>query len=183
MAGKHTGIFEATSDLKILKFLCENTGSDFTGRDIQEVTGISRVGVFLSMRELISQGFAKKQLRGRMGIYSLDMQNSAVKQFKALLNIMETGKALGKLKPVSVSVTLYGSCARGEDTQNSDIDIFVITHDPENVKEVLSKIKLKRKLQAVIKTPVEMVVFREKETLYLNEVERGIKLWEERDKR
>jgi predicted nucleotidyltransferase len=181
MAEKQVELLEGTNALKAFKFLCEHTGRDFMGSDIQKATGISRVGVFLIMRQLIKEGFVKIEKRGRLGLYSADYTNPAVKQFKVLINVIEIQKKLMKIADMSISIILYGSCARGEDTADSDIDIFIETHDPDSVREALKNVKLKRKLQSVIKTPVEMVVFREKEAVYINEVNRGIKLWEKRD--
>ena len=181
MAKKMADLFEGTNAIKTLKFMCVNSGMDFTGSSVQKATGISRVGVFLAMRQLIRQGFIKKETRGNLGIYSADTSNPAVKQFKALMNTLELKGAIEKLKMHAISITLYGSCARGEDTINSDMDIFIVTHDADDIKVVLKGIKMKRRIQAVIKTPVEMVTFKQKEALYYSEVTRGIKLWEERD--
>lgn len=178
---KPAAIFEGTNTMKTLKFMCENSGMDFTGSDVQKALGISRVGVFLAMRQLIKEGFVRNHARGKLGIYSADLSNPAVKQFKVLINIMELKGMVEALKDRVISITLYGSRSRGEDMSDSDADIFIISHNPENTREILKKMKIKRKIQAVIKTPVDMVSFKQKEAVYSNEVARGIKLWEERD--
>jgi len=181
MVKKAVNLLEGTNALKVLKYLCENSGKDFTGSAVQKPLGISRAGVFLAMRQLIREGFVKNETRGNTGIYSAEGSNPAVKQFKILMNIVELKGVVEKLGPHMISATLYGSCARGEDMADSDMDIFIISHDPDRVREILKKIKLKRKIQAVIKTPVETADFKQKEALYSREVERGIIVWENKD--
>jgi predicted nucleotidyltransferase len=181
MSIKAVNLLEGTNALKTLKYLCENSGRDFTGSAVQKALGISRAGVFLAMKQLIKEGFVKNEIRGNTGIYSADASNPAVKQFKIMMNIVELNGTVEKLCRHMISATLYGSCARGEDMADSDMDIFIISHDPDRVREILKKIKLKRKIQAVIKTPVETAGFKQKEALYAREVERGVILWEERD--
>lgn len=181
MSKKIGNLFEGTNAMKTLKYLCENSGKDFTGSAVQKAIGASRAGVFLAMKQLINEGFVKNEAKGNLGIYSADTSNPAVKQFKTLMNVMELKSIVEKLKAHATSTVLYGSCARGEDMADSDMDIFIISHDPDRVREILKSIKLKRRIQAVIKTPVEMADFKQKEALYAGEVERGIILWKERD--
>jgi predicted nucleotidyltransferase len=91
------------------------------------------------------------------------------------------GPVIGILKKISKSAILYGSCARGEYDAASDLDLFIMSHEPVAVREAISRFKYGRKIQAVIKTPFEMAGFKEKEKLYYSEVSRGIIIWEERD--
>jgi len=75
---------------------------------------------------------------------------------------------------------LYGSYSRGENDPASDIDLFILSKDPEATKDALSSLKTKQKLQTVIKTATEMASFKESEKVFMQEVERGIVLWEEK---
>ena len=87
---------------------------------------------------------------------------------------------IAKLKNLCKKAVLYGSISRGEDYPESDIDIFILTTNPEVVKNSLLSAKIKRKIQAVIKTPSEMPDFREKEEVFYKEIDRGIVLWEDK---
>ncbi|MEW6042214.1 MAG: nucleotidyltransferase domain-containing protein, partial [Elusimicrobiota bacterium] len=57
-----------------------------------------------------------------------------------------------KLKPISSKIILFGSSCRGENTSDSDIDLLIISHNKDKIKEFISKMKSKRKIQAVIRT-------------------------------
>lgn len=49
------------------------------------------------------------------------------------------------------------------------------------MKDAVSSIKTKQKIQAVIKTATELDSFKESEKVFMQEVERGIVLWEEKE--
>ena len=78
-------------------------------------------------------------------------------------------------------IILYGSVSRGEDTPDSDVDLFIVSSNPERVSLILKKKMTGRKIQAVIKTPSEIPDFSEKEKVYYHEIQKGIVLKEDRE--
>jgi predicted nucleotidyltransferase len=174
-------IFSATNSLKVLSCLAERPGKELFGSQIQKLTGISRGGVYLALGELIRQKLVSTIKRGRYLSYAIIYNDSAIKQFKVLKNVLALRPLVSKLKGYSRKIILYGSYARGENDFASDIDLFILSKDPEATKEAISSIKTKQKIQAVIKTAAEMASFKESEKVFLQEVERGIVLWEEKE--
>ncbi|MBF0254616.1 MAG: nucleotidyltransferase domain-containing protein [Candidatus Omnitrophica bacterium] len=76
-------------------------------------------------------------------------------------------------------MVLFGSCSRGENTENSDIDLFVMTHGtPEAIHDAVKKSAKHLKLQLVIRNPQEYAGMQAQERLFVSEIERGITLWE-----
>ena len=80
-------------------------------------------------------------------------------------------------------IVLYGSCAQGTDTSQSDFDLFVVTNNKENAADIVSGFNLSKgfenlRIQPVIKTPIELLQAGESEKAFIEEVERGIVLWE-----
>ena len=73
---------------------------------------------------------------------------------------------------------LYGSCSKGTDTHESDIDILVITHAKTEATRLTHAIKFNRRIQWVIKTPQEYIVLNNKEPVFAEELGTGIILWE-----
>ena len=174
-------IFSATNALKVLSFLADNPGKELLGSDIQKATCLSRAGVYIALRELIKQKLVFKTRRGKFLLYSVAHDDPVVRQFKILNNILSLTSLISRLKPLSKKIILYGSASRGEDDQKSDIDLFILAKDPQAVKEPLSSIKMKRKIQAVIKSPSELADLKEEDVTFYNEVDRGITLWEEKE--
>ena len=180
LKNSNTGILNATIQLKILSYLADNPGKEVLAREIVNATDISRGGVYLALKELIRQKFVSISKRGRFLFYSIIYNDSAVRQFKVLRNVLALRPLLLKISPFSRKVILYGSYARGENDPSSDIDIFIVAKDPESVKDVISGIKIKQKIQAVIKTASEIAEFESDEKIFMQEVDRGIVLWEEK---
>lgn len=181
MKKRSTNIFEATNSLKILCFLAANPEKEFFGSEIQKALGISRMGVYLALEILQRQKLVIKYVKGKFLSYSVDYSNSIVKQFKILNNIVSLEKLLQSLRSISKQIVLYGSVGRGEDRVDSDIDLFILTVDLEAVKKKIPGFCLKKRVQAVIKTPSEWIEFKDKEPVFYDEVSHGVVLWEAKE--
>lgn len=177
---KTIDIFDATNSLKVLSYLAQHPGKEFLNSEIQKAISASRIGVYFTLKDLVRQGLVLQEKRGKFLFYRIVSDNVVVKQFKVLKNVLALRPLVSKLKSSSRKITLYGSYSRGENDPSSDIDLFILTKDPEVTKDVISSIKTKQKIQAVIKTASEMASFKESEKVFMQEVDRGIVLWEEK---
>jgi predicted nucleotidyltransferase len=88
-----------------------------------------------------------------------------------------------ELKNASNRIVLYGSCAQGIDTSESDVDLFVVSNNKDKVLEAINNFKFPRgfediRIQAIVKTPVELLEMKGPEQAFIGEVERGTVLWE-----
>jgi predicted nucleotidyltransferase len=178
---KTIDVFGATNSLKVLSYLAENPGKEFLCSEIQKATSISRAGAYIAFGELVRQNLVSKAKKGKMLFYSIIYDDSAIKQFKVLKNVLALRPLVIKLKPLSKKMVLYGSTGRGENDPSSDIDLFILSQEPEAVKKTMASIKTRQKIQSVIKTPSELADFRDKEKIYYAEVDRGIVLWENKE--
>jgi predicted nucleotidyltransferase len=174
-------VFEATNSLKVLAFLAKNPGQEFLSSEIQTAVSVSRAGAYLALQDLTRERLVIKEERGRFHLYSVNYENSIVRQFKVLMNVILLEPLILKIQQVSVRIVLFGSASRGEDTSSSDIDLFVLSMDPETIKELLTSFKTERKIQPIILAPTEWPDFREREKVFFEEIEKGIVLWEGKD--
>jgi len=174
-------IFGATNSLKVLSYLAEHPGKEFLSSEIQKAISISRAGVYIALGELTRQNLVSKAKKGKLLFYSIIYDDSAIKQFKILKNILALRPLVSKLKLLSKKIVLYGSTSRGENDPTSDIDLFILSQKPEEAKKMIAFIKTRQKIQSVIKTPSELADFKGKEKTYYTEVDRGIILWEEKE--
>jgi len=177
---KAIDIFGATNSLKVLSFLADNAGKEFLGSEIQKAVRISRAGVYIALGELSRQHLVSKVNKGKFLFYSIIYDDSAIKQYKVLKNVLALRPLISRLKTSSKKVILYGSTSRGENDPDSDIDLFIVSKEPEDTKQIIDSFKSKQKIQAVIKTPSDIADFKEHEKVYLAEVDRGITIWEEK---
>jgi predicted nucleotidyltransferase len=171
--------FIATNTLKVLSYIVDNPGEEFLCGEIQKATSISRAGVYLAVKDLEKAGFISKCKKGKQLFYTASYNDPVIKQFKVLKNVIGLRSLVSKLKDSCKSIRLYGSASRGENDPKSDIDLFILTQSPEEVKETIISMGMRFKIQAVIKTPAEFSEQKEKESVYYREVDRGITLWED----
>ncbi|MGB7295890.1 MAG: nucleotidyltransferase domain-containing protein [Candidatus Aminicenantales bacterium] len=174
-------IFEATNSLKVLTFLAKNPGQEFLSSEIQKAVGISRAGAYLALQELLKEQLVIRAEKGRFHLYSVNYGNPIVRQFKILINVMLLESLIFKIQPYATRIILFGSGSRGEDAASSDIDLFILSKDPENIRELLASFKTDRKMQPIILAPTEWPDFKEREKVFFEEIEKGIVLWEEKE--
>lgn len=130
------------------------------------------------MKDLKRENLVLKQKIGKSFLYFVSANSLFIKQLKILKNISALSPLLKKLIPLSSKINLFGSAARGENDEESDFDLFILTNNKEAVVSVLSKSK--RKLQPIIKNQIEWVELEKKDPIFFNEVERGITLYDEK---
>ncbi len=170
--------FSSTIDQKILDFLSRNPQEGFYSAQIAFETDLSKGGTNQSLHKMAREGLLKTEKKGRMVFYRADPKSPLVKQYKILKNISILQSVIDKLKALSERVILFGSCAQGEDTQESDMDIFVVSEKKERARDIVLSARLKRKVQLVIKTPQQYLGLDKKEPAFYREVRKGIVLWE-----
>ena len=61
------------------------------------------------------------------------MRNFLLRELKILLTLLEIDPFILRLKEISSRIILFGSCAAGEDTIESDIDIFIESDNKRKV--------------------------------------------------
>ena len=119
-----------------------------------------------------------------MYFYSIDSSTATVIEFKKIINLILIEPLVEELKKKMANrIVLYGSCALGTDTSESDLDLFVVSNSKEDVSNAISNFKLPRgyediHIQSVIRTPVELLEGGESERTFIEEVDRGVILWE-----
>jgi len=172
-------IFISSGTQKVLDYLV-NQNNWKIAKEIQRNISLSKAGVNLSLNKLLKLGLIKKEQKGKTYLYRVN-SSSIIKQFKVLENVIGCFSLTEKLKLVSQKIILFGSASRGENLPNSDIDLFVVTHNPEEVKKIIEKDKLKDKLQPIIRSPLEYTNLEKKDPVFYQEIERGIILWEKEE--
>lgn len=171
--------FSSTIEQKILDFLCQNPAASFYGAEIALHTLLSKGGTNQTLRQMSQKGLLKTEQKGRMIFYSVDPKSATVRQYKILKNVSFLEPLIEPLKEFSERIVLFGSRALGEDTQESDIDLLVVSGQKEKVKSLIySQSRLKDKIQLISKTPQEYMGFDKKEPVLYEEIKKGIVLWE-----
>jgi len=166
------------SELKVLNYLTlDEDGAEFVSQIARDI-GISKGEVSKAVKVLKQGGFLETELKGRNMICSVKRTSRLNQKLRIAFNLLEVMSKLEALKKYASKIVLFGSCAQGEDTSKSDIDIFVIAKDKIKLNKAVQKIKFSRTAQWVVKTPQEYVVLNTKDRTFAAEINRGIILWE-----
>jgi predicted nucleotidyltransferase len=178
----HTYII-ATNNQKVPSLLAKFSDQEFYEREVSRRLGISSGSANRALNELFSSGAVVRRQEGKMYFYSIDSSNAAVVELKKIVNLMLVEPLAEDLKKISSRIVLYGSCAFGTDTSESDIDLFIVANKKKEAANVIGDFRPPKgyeniHIQAVIKTPVELLEGGESERSFMEEVERGIVLWE-----
>ena len=179
---KVKNILFATNSQKVLNFFLDNPTKEFVGKDlVKNKLGISRSGIYYALKELSKDGFLHEYVNGWMHFYSLNHKNIIVKQLKVLKTMVEIRPLIERLKKFSSKIILFGSISRGESVKDSDIDLFIITHNKKAIEKEVSKFKSKRKIEIVKKTELEYVEMKKRTPVFFEQINKGILLWEAED--
>ena len=172
-----------TVNQKVLSFLAKFSDDEFYERQVARSLDIAYGSANRSLNQLYSTGAIKRRQEGKMFFYSIDASNPSVIEFKKLVNLLLLEPLVESLQKIASRIVLFGSCAQGTDTSQSDFDLFVVTNNKENAADIVNGFNLSKgfenlRIQPVIKTPVELLQVGESEKVFIEEVERGIVLWE-----
>lgn len=173
----------STINQKVLSLLAKFSDQEFYEREVARKLGISTGSANRALNELFSSGVVSRRREGKMYFYSVDSSNAALTEFKKMVNLMLVEPLVEELKKISSRIVLYGSCALGTDTSESDLDLFVVSNSKEDVSNVISNFRFTRgfeniHIQSVTRTPVELLEGGESERTFIEEVDRGVVLWE-----
>lgn len=146
-------LFGNPNNVKILRHLILYPSPVITGRGIARELGMSHATCIRSLNSLVNTGFLIRKRVGNSATYEVakdsamytDILEPAFRAEAGLLQRLVDALMAG-IKGKVLSVYLFGSVARGEDTLSSDVDILVLIRrqaDKHAVETVIEKNKEK----------------------------------------
>jgi len=134
-------LFSTSQRIKILEAVIFRTDS-VSVNNIASQLGLSKGLISKYFQILLKEQILKKK-KGKLVV----ADNASVKAVKILLNVRRIDTRIFGKYPFVTAVGLYGSCARGENTEDSDVDLWVRVKDVDDTKiasltsEINKKIK------------------------------------------
>ncbi len=171
----------STSQSRVLGFLSDHLGRSFYEQEIVAHTGVSRSAVNLATRSLHQGGLLLREQRGRMNFYSADDHHPYVRQFKVLGTVAHLEPLLRALRPLARRVILFGSCAQGTNTADSDVDLFIQASDRGPLMDAIRHCQVGWPIQPIVVNSQELAAMKEREPAFYTQVQRGIVLWKAND--
>ena len=173
----------STNYQKILKFFVLHPGQSFYEREVAKKAGLSPSSTHYGLVRLHRGGLISRKQNGRMCFYSIDKSSPYLKEFKVLANLLLIEPLVERLKGLSHKIVLFGSWAEGADTEDSDIDLFIVSSEREKVLSVVNKFSYSaklgnRKIQPIVRRPEDLLKRDKRDKVFLEQVEKGKILWE-----
>ena len=165
------------SEQIILKYFATHSGATLYESEIAKNTKVSIGSTNQSLKGLLKKEMVCLEKKGNMNFYSLNLDDLLVRQFKVTQTIAELNGLITKLKPLSKRAILFGSCAEGIDTQNSDIDLAIVSQEEENVRKLIKKQRIAREIQVLIFKSNDFLALAEKDKPLYERIQKGIVLW------
>ena len=168
-------LFGNKNIMRLLDFFISNPEKEFSQIKIKNKTNLSKATLTKWLRKLESEGSINVREEGVSKLYELNKNDLIIKYLKIINNIIKL-KDIRKLNnKYNIKIYLYGSAARGEDTEDSDIDLLIIGKlKKENIINEINKIseKINKKIKIEIFTPLEWSNLSMKDRAFYERVEK-----------
>ena len=144
---------------KVLKVFLDSPLEEFGLRETSRKAGISPASVLNYLKGLEKESFIKKIKKKRNPVYIAQRDNENFKFYKkiAVLEELHSSGIVDELwqKTAPEAIILYGSYAKGEAVDNSDIDLFIIS---KNAKKTISDYKIDEKYAKIIGKEIHIII-------------------------
>ncbi|MFH0799020.1 MAG: nucleotidyltransferase domain-containing protein [Pseudomonadota bacterium] len=168
----------STPKLRVLDFLLQHPDLELNDTEITaRIKGVERSAVNMSLRELARMGLVERAARGNMAMNRL-IESPFVHALKIASNLMLVQDLVERLKPQSSRIILFGSRAMGDNTSESDSDLFVVSDEAAAVMKIARKFEHEEKLQIVVKSNAEWLSLPQDDGVLYETIRRGILIWE-----
>jgi predicted nucleotidyltransferase len=168
-------LFRRSSFILIIG-LGRNYSNKFHVRDLARSLHYDVSMISKNLKQLEEVGLVTHEDVGNLVFYQANMKSVLLRHMKICLTLLELTDLIRDLDQVITNSILYGSCAKGEDTDESDIDLFLETHDKEAVQKILTRHrkKITREMSPIVSTPDETYRLKTKDKILFNNIQQGI---------
>jgi predicted nucleotidyltransferase len=166
------------SSLMLITALGRNYSNKFHVRDQARSLHYDVSMISKNLKQLEEVGLVTHEDVGNLVFYQANMKSVLLRHMKICLTLLELTDLIRDLNQVTTNSILYGSCAKGEDTYESDIDLFLETHDKEAVRKILARHQRKctREMSPIVSTPDETYQLKTKDKTLFDNIQQGIHL-------
>lgn len=164
--------------IRLLTYLGRHPLDEFYTKKLAGEINASVSGCHTALAGLLEDNLVVRRKEGGNVYWKANMENPSLRSFKVFRNIQQMRGIIDALMDVASQVVLFGSCATGEDTHRSDIDLMVVTNETEQVAVMLRGVHVDgRPVSPIILTPSRLLDKKEEDRALYDEVRGGMILW------
>jgi predicted nucleotidyltransferase len=164
----------------ILSYLSRRSSSENYASAIATELRLAMGSVHRILRDFEAWGLVRSRRVGKTVLFEMDKMSPMVKSFRVFDNLLELDPLFVQIKPISRRGILFGSCSRGEDSDQSDVDLLVEV-DEDLKRDVLQRIAdfpISREIRPILLNTVEFMEMEKSDKVFYTEVMKGIEVWE-----
>jgi predicted nucleotidyltransferase len=166
--------------IAIIELLASDPLSSHYQREIAKKAGVSVGKTNQILKALEEEEVVLKARVGKVDLYRYNLQSPLARLLKILFSLYEIGGLIKNLRNKSNRIILYGSCAEGSDTKESDVDLLVVSDEKQGTERTIRNEarSIERTVSPIILTPLEFSGLKQKDSAFYEQVSRGMTLWE-----
>lgn len=168
------------SALRLLVHLGRQYTRQFHVRDLARLLGYDVSMISKNLKELEAMGLVTREDVGSLVFHRANMDSVLLRHMKICFSLLELNHLVREIAPVASNIILYGSCATGEDTIESDIDLFIETTDRDVAARIVDACSrtVQRPLSVIVATPAELYAMKTNDRALYASIQQGIVLKE-----
>jgi len=138
--------------LRVLLLFFNEPYREFHLREIAKLADVSSSTPKRFLDFYSERGFLQKQRKANLVLFKANVENPTFRHMKIGHFLLKLQPLVCHLKEVypNSSVILYGSCARGEDDLQSDIDLLVVSRKKEKAQLSKFEKQFERKITLLV---------------------------------
>jgi len=125
----HLGLIDLLASdgcVQLLQPFLYKPGIEMYQSEVIRVTGMPKTRAIRLLNQLTSYGLINEKVKAGSKFYRVAEENPVLKQLKILIILSKLYELTRDFSGKNIEVYLFGSSAKGEDTENSDIDLLII---------------------------------------------------------
>jgi len=163
---------------KIINLLADYPEKEFYAEELAKKLKFSKASGSSLLKQLSGKGIVSKKIKGHMKFYQINQKSPEIKKFRINLALEKINPLLPKLRKYSQRIILFGSASRGEQTRDSDFDLFILTDKKDQARIAIKKAGRGLSIKPILKTSPELSEMEIKESEFYREIKNGIILYE-----
>ena len=167
--------------MQILKHFIEEPEREFHIRELAKITKTAPTTATVYLEDFKKENLLEKSKSRNVILFKANLENPLFKEIKKhynIINILKSGllEYLNEQLNYPEAIILFGSYAKGENTKNSDIDLFILTESKKEISLKQFEEKLIPEIQLFIYNKKELNNLKKINKDLLNNILNGIKL-------
>lgn len=151
-------IFSSKHCLQVIKQFLYKPYIEKYQTEVVRESGLAYLTAVKCLNTLVTGNLLIESWKGGLKIYSLNRDSPVVKHLKILLDVSTIYESVKDFTGKGFELYIFGSAARGEDTEGSDVDLLIVgtitEHMLVNITERIANV-MSREVNSLVKSPIE----------------------------